>query len=139
VSVIAGDTFRVAFTSTYEGDLSAATKLWLSMKYQRSLDDSAGYVFLEKTAGLTVLNGAAYATPAHGTLVVTGIAGAWIITTYIDEIATLLLRGINNRGVLLGVKAKIGADTISLVDDGRAPGYVSGASAITDGVVQAIG
>jgi hypothetical protein len=97
-------------TSTSMLDLSAATKLWLAVKTSTGDADAASIIFLEKTAGLTVLLGAAYGTPTDGGLTVAGSVGAWEITPTVQEAATALLTGLDTRYVA-EIKALVGGDT----------------------------
>lgn len=84
-------TWSQAITSTSTAALDTATKLWLAVKSSPSDADTASIVFIEKTGGLTVLNGATYSTVANGTLAATGESGAWTITATMEEAATALL------------------------------------------------
>jgi hypothetical protein len=64
-----GDT--VTLTFTYTGDISTRSKLWMAIKTDPEADaDSASLLFVEETAGLTVLNGEAYANVTDGTITV---------------------------------------------------------------------
>jgi hypothetical protein len=90
-----------------------ATKLWLAVKADAADADAASILFIEKTAGLTVLAGAAYTTTAHGGLTLGGTAGAWSLTVALDEAATALLSAYVGGSWPVEVKALIGADTYS--------------------------
>lgn len=116
VEIDAGLTYRFSFTSTYAGDLSAATKLWYAIK-ERDVEDANGLILIEETTGLTVVNRTAYGTAAHGSISVTGSAGDWTISVYVDEIATSLLSDHDGLNCLSGVKALVGGDAVSLRDD----------------------
>jgi hypothetical protein len=128
MAVEAGYTLRQVITSTLASNLSGATKLWLAVKRSSGEEDATSLVYLEKTGGLTIVNGITYATIAHGSLTVTGSAGAWSITVYLDEVATALLFG-KNIGCYAGLKALIGVDTVSVWE---------GMCSITDGIVRAV-
>lgn len=109
-------TFRFSFASTYAGDLSAATKLWYAIK-ERDVEDANGLIFIEATDGLTVVNRAAYGTAAHGSIVVTGSAGDWTVSVFVDEVATSLLADQDGLECLSGVKALVAGEAVSLRDD----------------------
>ena len=108
-------TFHQAVPSTLSADLSTATKIWCVIK-TRGDDDANGLIFIEKTAGLTVVNRAAYATVANGSLTVSGTAGDWLITTDIDETASALLEAHADKDFIIGWKALVGGDAIPIAD-----------------------
>lgn len=118
-------TFSQVITSTLTEDLSAVTKLWFAVKAPQD-PDSASIIFLEKTAGLTIVNGSTYLAPGYGTIVVTGSSGAWIITIYIDEEATSILLGLNSM-YEAAVKGLLSGNTLSIWD---------GECQITDGLIR---
>ena len=120
-------TLRQSVTSTVTDNLSTATKLWLSIKASASDTDAQSLVFVEKTAGLTVVNGASYATTGNGSLTVSGSSGAWSVAIHVDEAATALLVGRNGR-YIAAVKALVGTDTVSVWEGG---------CVIADGIVRA--
>lgn len=105
-----------AISSTYSGDLSAATKLWLAVKAEKDDTDAQAVIFIEKTAGLTVLAGAAYTTVAHGSLTVGGIAGAWTVTVALDEVATGLLTPYADGMLWAECKALVAGSTVAVWD-----------------------
>ena len=63
-----------------------------------------------------------------GSLIVTGSSGAWSVAIYIDGNANGKLFG-KNCGVFAGLKALIGADTVSVWE---------GSCKIGDGIVKAV-
>ena len=103
-------------SSTYAGNLSAATKLWLAVKAEKDDTDAQAVIFIEATAGLTYLAGAAYTTVAHGSLTVGGVAGAWTITVAIDEVATGLLTAYADGMLWAECKALVGGSTVAVWD-----------------------
>ena len=114
-------------TSTITDDLSVATKLWFAVKASLKDSDDESLIYIEKTDGLTRLNGAVYATTAHGSIVVSGASGAWVITLKIEEDATALLERF--RTGQMEIKAIIAGDTV----------FISGGSSpISRRVIQAI-
>lgn len=119
-------TFSQSITSTSTAALNTATKVWLAVKSRTSDADSASQVFIEAAGGLTVLAGAAYTTTAHGTLVVTGSSGAWVITLGMDEVATGLLTA---GSYVAEVKALVGANTVAVWD---------GTAVVSAGIVRAV-
>lgn len=85
-----GDTFTASLSGL--GNISARTKLYFTVKGSKSDLDSAAIIGLEETAGLTVLNGAAYSTTTNGSIVVTdAVTGALTIT--LAPAVTALLAG----------------------------------------------
>ena len=89
IIVRAGDSWTIPITGL--GNISAHTKLWFSVnKFGQA--DTAANLFIEKTAGLTRVNGATYATTGHGSLTVND-ATAGNITIAVDEAVTKLLSG----------------------------------------------
>jgi len=121
-------TFAQSVNSTSAAALNTATKVWLALKERDTDLDAAAVVLIEAAAGLTVLAGAAYGTTAHGTLVVSGSAGAWTITAGLDEVATGLLAAYANKNLLAEVKAKVGSSTVHVW---------SGKARISSGIVRA--
>lgn len=77
-------------TSTSANDLSARV-LVLAVKQYDTDADSAAILLISTDTGLEYVAGAAYATPAHGSLTVSGSAGAWEIAAALDGTATALL------------------------------------------------
>lgn len=106
-------TFRQAITSTSTLALDSAAKLWLAVKPKGALD-AESIIFIEKTAGLTVLASATYATVAHGSLTVSGSSGAWSVACYVDEIATSLLASYDGQSIPAELKTQSGTDDVIL-------------------------
>lgn len=78
ITATRGDTLSASLTGL--GDISARTKLWFTVKADVEQADTAATILLEETAGLTVLNGATYATTANGSITVTdAVTGALTI------------------------------------------------------------
>jgi hypothetical protein len=121
--------FSQVIKSTSTAALNTATKLWLAIKANEDDADSAALVLIEKTAGLTVLAGAAYTSTTHGSLVVAGSAGDWEITAALDEVATGLLHAYATSGLYAECKALVGTATIPVWD---------GNAAISKGIVRAV-
>jgi hypothetical protein len=105
IAITACETFSQSITSTSADDIGGATKLWFAIKSKGPDTDDESLIFMEETAGLTRLNGAAYATPGHGTISVSGSAGAWVIALGIADDATDSLEP--GSGFLTELKAKL--------------------------------
>jgi len=89
ITVQRGDTLSVALTGL--GNIAARTKLYFTVKVNPSRDpDTAAILKIEETAGLTVVNGAAYTTVANGDITVDD-AAAGDVTITVDEAVTALL------------------------------------------------
>jgi hypothetical protein len=74
-----GDTLIANLTGL--GNIAARTKLWFTVKSSLDHTDAQSILFLEETAGLTVVNGAAYAVITDASIVVTNaVTGALTIT-----------------------------------------------------------
>ena len=89
LTVIRGDTYDSDADNAIEGlgDISTRTKLWIVVKKSLSLTDTQATLYCEETAGITILNGAAYATVAHSVITVTD-AVAGDLTWTLDEAVT---------------------------------------------------
>lgn len=69
LTVTRGDTFSATITGL--GSIAGRSKLWFTVKRDPDADaDTAALVFIEETAGLTVVNGATYATSTDGSITV---------------------------------------------------------------------
>lgn len=83
-----GDSFAATLTGL--GSLPGRTYLWLTIKRQPEREtDAEARIQITEADGLTIVNGAAYATAAHGSLTVN--AGEDAVTIAIHGIATALL------------------------------------------------
>jgi hypothetical protein len=122
------NTFSQAVTSTSEDDLSAASSVWLAIKRNTAKADADSLIFIEATDGLTVLDGAAYATPLNGSLTVSGTAGDWTVTLKV-EAAAMAAIGLRVGSYDAEIKYKLGNDVKVLW---------AGAAILSDGVVRAI-
>ena len=67
-----GDTWTITFSRL--GSLAGRDSLWFTLKDDKDDADTLAWVQIEETAGLEVINGAAAATPANGSLTVTDAA-----------------------------------------------------------------
>jgi hypothetical protein len=85
ISIHRGDSISISIADL--GDISGRAKLWFCVKRDRRDTDDQAIILIEESARLTRLNGAAYGTPAHGSITVTD-AVAGDITIEIDEAAT---------------------------------------------------
>ena len=90
IAVRAGDSWSIPITGL--GDLSTRTKLWFALKDTPDISDAQSRAFAEETDGLSILNGAPYATPSDGGLVVTD-PGLGNLTVVFEEAATVQLSG----------------------------------------------
>lgn len=88
ITIHRGDTISASLTGL--GSIAGRTKLWFTAKENLYDADSASVLFIEETAGLTVVNGATYATTTDGDITVTDQAtGALTIT--LDEAVSAAL------------------------------------------------
>jgi len=108
-------TYTQSFTSTSTEDLSSATKLWFSLKNNKRTDeDDESLLFVEKTAGLTIVAQEIYAATTDGSISVTGSVGNWSITVTIDESVTGYLENWEGKTLDAQVKAIVDDDTIDV-------------------------
>jgi hypothetical protein len=105
-------TWEQSFTSTTTTNLGAATKLWAVGKHKLSVADDDAEFFIEATAGLTRLAGAAYTTIANGSITVTGSSGAWSVTCKLEEAVTGSLRELT--AAKFAIKALVAGDTVDV-------------------------
>lgn len=111
-SITRNYTWSQGFTSTSSANLSAATKLWAVGKDKLTTSDDAAEFFIEKTAGLTRLAGAAYATTTNGSITVSGSSGAWSVTCKLEEAVTGSLRELT--AAKFAIKALVAGDTVDV-------------------------
>jgi hypothetical protein len=90
IMVRAGDSWSIPIAGL--GDISTRTKLWFSLKDTPDISDAQSRAFVEQTAGLSILNGAPYATPGDGSLTVTDPA-LGNLNVIFEEAATIQLSG----------------------------------------------
>lgn len=83
-----GDTLTITLTGL--GSLATRSKLWFTAKHSTGDSDDDARLFIEETAGLTRLNGAAYTTTTDGDITVDGEA-AGDITITVKAAATAAL------------------------------------------------
>jgi hypothetical protein len=76
--------------STSLEDLSTGD-LYVGVKHLDTDTDAEALVLIERTAGLLYINQAAATTAGNATLVVTGTAGAWLITGHLAAVETAKL------------------------------------------------
>lgn len=69
ITATRGDTLSASITGL--GSLAGRTKLWFTVKSDPSDTDSEALLQITETGGLTVVNGAAYATTTNGSITVT--------------------------------------------------------------------
>jgi hypothetical protein len=84
-----GDTLLVNLTGL--GDLTGRTKLWFTVKSSRGHADSQATLMVEETAGLTVVNGAAYAATTDGEIDVTDEAEGDLTITVAEDVTDDLI------------------------------------------------
>ena len=87
ITVRSGDSWEVPITGL--GSLADAEKLWFAVKTATKDADAAAVLLVESVAGLTIVAGATYASPADGTLAIDD-AGAGEVTISVNEAATVL-------------------------------------------------
>jgi len=84
-----GDTLSYQ-NAVYMGDISARTKLWFAVKADHVDADAAAQIFVEETAGLLYLGGAAAAVPGNGSIAVLDAAlGLISVSVAASEMAKL--------------------------------------------------
>ncbi len=103
-----------SITTTSTEDVGAAEKIWFAIKDAVSEVDASSLIFVEKTAGLSIVAKANYATTTDGSLVVTGSSGNWSITITIKAAATALLHEYAGSAKKAECKALIGGQPILL-------------------------
>ena len=89
ITVRAGDSWSIPINGL--GNIGGRTKLWFAIN-KSGAPDSAALIFVEATGGLTVVNGASYATTSHGSITVNDQTAGNVMVA-INKTATALLRG----------------------------------------------
>lgn len=112
LTITRGDTFSAALTGL--GNIATRTKLWFTVKVNRTLADTAAVIQITEAGGLVALNGAAYATSGHGSLTVTD-AAAGNVTIALDEAATALLPEIS--GLAYDIQQLTAAGAVQTLTD----------------------
>jgi len=88
LTILRGDTLSASLTGL--GSIAARSKLWFTVKANPADTDAEAIIQADTTTGLLYIEGAAYATAAHGTITVDD-EDAGDITITLDEAATALL------------------------------------------------
>jgi hypothetical protein len=117
--------FSQTITSTSTDNLGTAV-LALGIKVRATDADTAAILLVRSDTGLSRVNGAAYATPAHGTLTVSGSSGDWEITVTVTAAVAGLLESYSGR--------ELPSELKNLTTD-RA--VWTGKTAVTSGIVKA--
>ena len=126
ITIHRGDSLSASITGL--GDISGRSKLWFTIKAQRSLVDAAAVVQIEESAGLVYLDGAdASARSANGSITVTD-AVAGDITIALDEVET------DDLDVATGLYYDIQV----LTSGGAVSTLSSGSAAVTADVTRAV-
>lgn len=113
LTVYRGTTWTIALTGL--GSLTTNSKLWFTVKERLTDTDSAALIQVEKTNGLTRVNGAAYNTAADGSITIND-ASAGNITITVKPAATLALAIMDNLNY--DVKVLTNGGVVSLLADG---------------------
>ena len=85
INITRGDSLSASLTGL--GDISGRSKLWFTVKHDRSGADTAAIIQIEETAGLVYLNGSAASVAGNGSITVDD-ASAGNITIALDETET---------------------------------------------------
>lgn len=126
LGLVTNTTFNQSILSNYTGTLPSVTKMWLAIKTDDGDVDGKSIIFLEKTAGLTIVSGLPYTTTTDGSIVISGSQGAWVVTLKVEEAATALIGYFGTFPAEL--KMLLGGDTFILW---------SGNCIISNGVIKA--
>lgn len=117
--------FSQTITSTSTDNLGTAV-LALGIKVRATDADTAALLLVRSDTGLSRVCGATYATPAHGTLTVSGSSGDWDITVTVTAAVAGLLEPYSGR--------ELPSELKNLTTD-RA--VWTGKTAVTSGIVKA--
>ena len=79
ISIHRGDTLTASITGL--GDISARTKLWFSVKENKSDADTSAIIMIEESSGLIYLNGAAASVAGNGSITVSDASAGDITVT----------------------------------------------------------
>lgn len=115
ITVYRGTTWMIALTEL--GSLATNSKLWFTVKEDLNDGDNAAILQIEKTDGLTRLNGAVYGTAADGALTIDD-ANAGNITITVKPAASKKIMPRSN--LHYDVKALTSAGVVTLLSDGAA-------------------
>jgi len=108
-----GDTLTASLTGL--GAINTRSKLWFTVKRDRGDADTAAVLMIEETAGLTVVNGAVYATVTDGSLVVTNeTTGAVTIT-----IKPAVTDDLSGRGLYYDIQMLTAAGVVTTLTNGE--------------------
>lgn len=110
-----GDTLTITLTGL--GSLATRSKLWFTAKHSTGDSDDDARLFIEETAGLTRLNGAAYTTTTDGDITVDGEA-AGDITITVKAAATAALS--DQRTLVYDVQILRADGTVATLTSGTA-------------------
>ena len=112
ISIHRGDTFTASITGL--GNISTRTKLWFSVKENKSDADTAAIIMIEETTGLIYLNGAAASVAGNGTITVNdAVTGSITVTLAAAETDDLIPQG----GLYYDVQM-LSASGVSTLSDG---------------------
>ncbi len=89
INVVRGDRLSVALPVL--GDITARTKLWMSVKSNSLIDDSDALLLLTEAGGLVTFDGAAATSSALGSLTVTSQSEGRV-TLFLDKTITAQMR-----------------------------------------------
>lgn len=108
-----GATWTIAITGL--GALTGYAKIYFALKDEKGDTDADAMLLIEKTAGLTRLNGAAYATAADGSITIDS-EGSGNLTITVKPAATAQLEA--RGGLHYGIKLVKSDGTVSQLSDG---------------------
>jgi len=128
ITIVRGDTVSIAIAGL--GNLTGNSKVWFTCKTNYSDADTAAIIQVEKTAGLTYLNGAVAATATDGSLAV-DVLLTGDITITLKAALTAVLSPVN--GLLYDVQWLDGSGHIHTLTYGQC--NVTGTPDITRAIV----